>query len=108
LIGRRAAQKQQKGRILRVCPFLILGLLGMNAAQATASPTPPYDVARFLDRRMNCDHWAGEEPYDADRRREIDAAIRHLRCDAIARDERRIRKRYASRPAVLELLDSAQ
>lgn len=108
MIGQRLALKEQKGRILRVRPFLILGLLWIVAAQASASPSPPRDVARFLDRRMNCDHWTGEEPYDADRRREIEAAIRDLRCVTIERDEGRIRKRYAGRPDLLKLLDVAQ
>ena len=63
-------------------------------------------MTRFLDRRMACEHWMGEEPYDAPRRREIEAAIDGLRCAALRRDETRLRKRYAMRKDVIGALDA--
>lgn len=36
--------------------------------------TMPEDVRAFLARENTCQHFAGEEPYDEERRRELDAA----------------------------------
>jgi hypothetical protein len=64
----------------------------------------PRDVRVHIDRQMGCNHWSGEEPYDAERRRQIMAAARELRCTSLERDEQRLRHRYASSPAVLKAL----
>ncbi len=105
MIGRRIALlPEYGGRIHRVRPFVILALMLPVAAIAAPPSFMPREVARFLERRMDCDHWAGEEPYDAARRREIEANIRDLRCEMIERDEKRLRKRYAGKPAVLRML----
>jgi hypothetical protein len=31
----------------------------------------PQDAALFIDRYVECNHWGGEEPYDAERKKEI-------------------------------------
>jgi hypothetical protein len=64
----------------------------------------PRDVRIHIDRRRNCNHWAGEEPYDADRRREIETALSRLHCDRLEREERTLRHRYASSPRILKAL----
>lgn len=61
----------------------------------------PADVRVLIDRRADCNHWAGEEPYDRARKREIDKAIRDLRCETVQREETRLRRRYAKLPQVL-------
>lgn len=65
----------------------------------------PWRVIAFIERRADCNHWGGEEPYDAERRREIEKNVRDLRCVSVDRDERRLRKRYRNMPAVLAILD---
>ena len=80
---------------------LVLAAAGAEAAQPAAPPLPK-DVKAFVDRRAGCDHWAGEEPYDADRRQEIARATRRLRCDRLERDERRLLKRHAGSPRAVE------
>jgi len=67
--------------------------------------TLPRDIRVHIDRRINCDHWAGEEPYDRARRREIESAVRGLRCDTLDREERDLRHRYAPSPAMLKMID---
>ena len=67
----------------------------------------PAEVAAFVARLKGCQHWAGEEPYDAARGREIAAAVRTLRCDAIEADEARLRRRHRDDPAVLRALSAA-
>jgi len=68
----------------------------------------PMEVKRFIDRRMGCNHWSGEEAYDADRGREIDRALRTLRCDRLEADARRLAARHAADPAVLKALDETR
>jgi hypothetical protein len=58
----------------------------------------PRDVRALIDGRLTCSHWAGEEPYDRARQREIDRAFRDLRCDTVEREETRLQRRYAKTP----------
>ena len=47
-----------------------LALVGMFLAwPAIAQPPVPDDVTRFVERRDACEHFRGEAPYDAERRR---------------------------------------
>jgi hypothetical protein len=84
-------------------------------ALAVSLPDPQFDdavraaprqVRAFLERREECDHWAGEEPYDKARARQIDRASRRLRCGRIEADEQAIRRAYASRSDLIHLLDA--
>ena len=65
----------------------------MIAAALLALPPAalPAAVTRLAERWEMCGHWSGEEPYDAPRRREIERAVRVLRCDRLDQDERRWR-----------------
>lgn len=65
----------------------------------------PRKVAAFIERRAGCNHFTGEEPYDAERRAFLEKTIRQLRCARIERDERALRRQYRRQPAVLRLLD---
>ena len=81
---------------------LLLLLLTLPAAAF------PSDVASYVDRREGCNHWAGEEGYDAARRAEINKAIDDLRCTALNRDEKALRHRYRHNPAVLDEIKKAR
>ncbi len=85
-----------------------LGVLLMTLALISPALAAPRDVARYIDRRDGCNHWAGEEGYDAARRAEINKAIDDLRCTALDRDGRVLRRRYRHNPAVLRALKKAQ
>lgn len=67
----------------------------------------PEDIRAFVTRRLECDHWAGEEPYDAERRAQIDAAIAELGCPRIEEDEAVLRARHRDRTDLLKLMDEA-
>jgi hypothetical protein len=67
----------------------------------------PKDVASVIQRRVDCNHWTGEEPYDKARARKIDRAVKQLKCDALEGDEAQLRKRYATDPKVIKALDDA-
>lgn len=75
---------------------------------ATGKPRVwPGDVARFQIDVETCIHFAGEEPYDAARRRQIDVAIRK-HCGPAERNGARLRKKYAKSPLVLDRLNAIQ
>lgn len=65
----------------------------------------PPAVRAFLERRAQCNHWGGEEPYDAERAAEIAAAVHKLRCDRIEADERRIRQTLRGSPRLRWLIE---
>jgi hypothetical protein len=68
----------------------------------------PREVAKFIERRAGCNHFLGEEPYDAERAAELNRTIRELRCKRIERDERRLERTYRDRPALLLLLKETE
>lgn len=68
----------------------------------------PPDVVALVGRRLECQHWGGEEPYDAARRAEILAAVTHLKCGTLGADEEVLRRKYAQSPPVLVVLDAAR
>ena len=77
---------------VRIATALIGAVIILAPARSMAAV--PQDVAAYADRREGCNHWAGEEGYDAARRAEINKAIHDLRCTALGRDERALRHRY--------------
>lgn len=89
---------------MRVPIFSLVTLALLSPALADT----PRDVARYIDRREGCNHWAGEEGYDAARRAEIDKAIADLRCTALDRDERALRRRYRNNPEALRRIEKAR
>ena len=63
-----------------------LTLLLAAALSAAAEPAAlPDDVSAFLAERESCDHWRGEEGYDAARRAEISWSV----CQYCAGTDRR-------------------
>lgn len=80
-------------------------LLSSDADIERAVAAAPPQVRAFIERRRACNHWAGEEPYDEDRARQIRSAVRKLRCHAIERDGERLRRSLVSKPDLLALFD---
>lgn len=74
-----------------------------NAARKTA----PADVGAYMDRAEGCWHFAGEEPYDAARRAEIERALSELHCSRLKQDAQALRRKYARSAPVLDALDAA-
>lgn len=77
--------------------------VGLSTTAYATAPLPP-DIEQFLDRFTQCEHWAGEEPYDSVRSDEIAAAMTQLRCDHLQAQEQMLRKRYQHNEVVLEAL----
>jgi len=68
----------------------------------------PKQVKLFNKRQIECNHWAGEEPYDKPRAEEINAAVQKLKCDALENDEKKLLKKYKSRPDVVNSIHKAK
>jgi hypothetical protein len=70
--------------------------------------TLPKDAGAVVKRRLERDHWAGEQPYDKARAREIAGAIRRNKCSSLERDEAATLKRYANDPKVVKAVNDAK
>ena len=68
----------------------------------------PPDVSDFIRRAVVCNHWAGEEPYDEDRRAQIAAAVQSLSCRALDADQVALTRKYAGQAEVLRRLKRAR
>jgi hypothetical protein len=63
----------------------------------------PAEVTRLVERWQECSHWGGEEPYDADRRKQIADGVARS-CPGNEEERARLRATYADRPDVLDAL----
>ena len=68
----------------------------------------PEPVANLISRIVDCNHWSGEEIYDAARRAEIKRALSELRCEDLEKDENAILKQHGSNPAVRRSIKAAK
>lgn len=82
-------------------------IVALLLAAGAAAPALPADLQRFIARREACNHWAGEEGYDAARRRQIERALREQRCDSLGAEEAALRDHYKAAPDLLAILDQA-
>ncbi len=87
----------------------LLLLASMTDAQfQNAMRHSPPDVRAVAERWQGCNHWAGEEPYDKDRERQILAAANQLRCTVLERDDATLRRKYQGRHDLIGILNEAQ
>jgi uncharacterized protein (DUF1697 family) len=76
-------------------PFALTAALGVEAAWS-ADDALPAEVRSLVSRREQCHHWAGEEPYDKSRAKQIDQAMVRLKCDGIEKEVDAMRAKYAN------------
>ncbi len=86
----------------RRCALLALlsCLLPLAASQAADLPA---DVAAFTTQRETCEHFLGEEPYDAERAAELAAAAQKY-CTTLNTQWAQLRARYKNDKAALAAL----
>lgn len=89
----------------RTVSAMLLAAPLLGSQPVRAGPDLPADAKAYVTRRMGCNHWGGEDAYDAARGREIGEAVKSLRCDAVEADGQRLRRRYKRQPDVLKTLD---
>lgn len=93
--------------------FFVISILIASGVHAEADPFAdlkkgqPKDVAAVAERIALCTHFGGEEAYDAERRKELDAAIKKYRCEKLDSDEAALRIRYKGNPGVQAALQKA-
>lgn len=99
------AQAPKPGPVVTVraqpAPYFPLDLPPSDVA-ASAAPFPR-EVTEFMVARDGCDHFRGEEPYDAERRVYIEESIAEL-CRGTDAKLAMLRRRYASDPSVISAL----
>ena len=83
---------------------LIIGLATISSGFATGVPDYPSDVEEFIDRREICDHFRGEEPYDADRAKFLADQIKET-CSGTDKELRNLKQRYADDDTIMQILN---
>jgi hypothetical protein len=68
----------------------------------------PKEVKALIDRIYTCNHFAGEEGYDRERRAELNAAMRQNRCAQVETDEAKMVARYKNNRKVVHALNAAK
>ena len=68
----------------------------------------PEDVAAFISRVVECNHWGGEEPYDKERREFIKNAVGKLRCSELENDEKYLNAKYRDKQRVLNAIKTSK
>lgn len=67
----------------------------------------PPEIAMYTDRLALCQHWSDDGGLAGPRIPPLKSAIAELKCEALEREERRLRSKYAKSPNVLKALDEA-
>lgn len=101
-------------RYLRYLVFFVLSAFagstfaGYEEDIAAIGKDMPKPVKKVIDRQIACNHWAGEEPYDAERATEINAAVTQLKCNKLDQDEAMLIEKYKSRPEIKSAINQAK
>ena len=74
------------------------------ASMAIAQAQLPEDVARFIERRDACDHFRGEEAYDAKRREFLEQQTLKL-CIGSDRQLAELKRKYGTNKTVMTKLN---
>ncbi len=95
--------------VMYVCIFATGNVYaGYDEDVAAINKGMPKSVKQFNLRQIECNHWGGEEPYDKARGLEIAAAAKKLKCDALDSDEKKLLKKYKSKPSVIDSINKAK
>lgn len=84
--------------------FVAIPLLATAFIARGADPLPA-DVQAYLERRRACEHFIGEEPFDAARRRFLHLRILQT-CSGINEQGQATRELHGDNPKVLKLLEA--
>lgn len=82
----------------------VIALAMMSSGFATGIADYPSDVEDFIDRRELCDHFRGEEPYDADRARFLAEQIRKT-CAGTDAELQTLKQKYKDDEEIMQILD---
>ena len=83
----------------------LVAIASISFASAAIGQTRlPEDVARFIERRDACDHFRGEEAYDAKRREFLEEQTLKL-CVGTDKQLAELKMKYAGNKAVITKLE---
>ncbi len=86
--------------LITLVSFVQLGY----AADRNAAPGLPADVVKFKERRDLCDHFRGEEPYDAERRKFLEENLKKY-CTGIDKELTSLKANYKNDKTVMRVLE---
>lgn len=96
------------------CLAVIVCSLAVAATAQTAPSSArtnelPADVRKLLERIALCNHLGGEYgAVGSPRNTEVSQAVELNRCDSLDQDAKKMKRKYAHRPAVLQALAQAE
>jgi hypothetical protein len=103
---------------MRRCVFFVLTFFTATVAAASEfadvpevweiTDGQPGDVAAFIERMVECNHWGGEEPYDKERAEQIRKAVENARCDSLESNEQALAQKYKGNNKVFEAIEKAK
>ena len=102
----RQRRDRTRGALMLVAALVLFAnvlLWAWPMPAKAAAVSSPAAVRAYLARRASCDHWRGEEPYDARRRSQILGAERRA-CSGLEEERRRLRLRHRGDASVLRWL----
>ena len=68
----------------------------------------PEDVATFIPRVVECNHFGGEYAYDNDRAEYLEKSVEEAGCGNIPKNEEHLRQKYKNNPKVLDAIQKAK
>jgi hypothetical protein len=68
----------------------------------------PEDVASWIPRMVECQHFGGEDPYDKARAEYLRKAIEEAGCAGLPEKEAFLRHKYINNPGVLNAIQKAK
>ena len=68
----------------------------------------PKDVASFIPRVVECNHFGGEEAYNKERAEFLSRAVESAGCGSLGEKETQLREKYKDYPKVLEVITKAK
>jgi hypothetical protein len=92
--------------VLAGLAWFAYGNMPVGQTAAPAAPRPdalPAEVTAFVEQRDGCDHFRGEEPYDAERAAYLRQRTEEL-CQGTDAALARLRQKYGDAPQVVEQL----
>lgn len=84
--------------------FLSITIAAAFSCTALAATGFPSDIAAFITHRDDCDHFRGEEPYNAERAKFLNAQIKQL-CAGTDKSLAQLKAKYKANKDVLAKLN---
>ena len=78
-------------------------IVGAASNGYAACAALPHAIEAFVERRESCDHFRGEDPYDAGRAAFLDARFREF-CEGTDADLRALKRKYALEAEIMAVL----